>query len=363
MYEFIFHVEEGVPSHMGSIESYVPPSTISATPAVAVAARGSTLLIAHREGAAGSMISKLPLPDLQHREVMHVPVVVQQMRCNCDASRLAIIDAQVRLLCCKALAKWQPTAASLAQPRAVNPAAFPARAGVWSMRARVQNRLLVLALNERDDAAGTPYTQLHDVVQDVWDVCWADDDAAGLALMEKAKLTVMQGAAAEPPTATGAFLASFRDLEATLVDVDALMTAPQVCWPAVARRFGCPCAAPAACRRLTTPLPLQSPSAELVSVTAAQSLATTQERLAEGLDTAFEYVERMPHRRLWRLLSARALQDRNFEAAIKAKVLEDDYGAVQFIKQARLALHACLLAKQHGSQLCDAACAACRWSA
>lgn len=80
---------------------------------------------------------------------------------------------------------------------------------------------------------------------------------------------------------------------------------------------------------------MQEPHSELVSVKPAQSLAATQERLAEGLEEAFAYVDAVPHRRLWRLLATRALQERNFALAIKAKVLEDDFAAVQFIKQAR----------------------------
>lgn len=235
-HEFIFHVEEGVPSHMGSIESYVPPSTISATPAVAVAARCSTLLIAHRDGAAGSMLSKLQLPELQHREVMHVPVVVQRMSLNCDASRLAIIDAQVRPLRCTPDTGACARLCASPRPFSLLPSPLQAACALFNELRRahdirppqMQNRLLILGLKERDEAAGTPYKQLRDVVQDVWDARWAEDDAAGLAIMEKAKLCLLQGATTEPPAATSAFLASFRDLEAMLVDLDALMATPQV---------------------------------------------------------------------------------------------------------------------------------------
>ena len=67
----------------------------------------------------------------------------------------------------------------------------------------------------------------------------------------------------------------------------------------------------------------------------AQSLLETQEKLKGSLQDAFTFVEGMPHNRLWQLLAREALTQRNFQLAIKAFVLKDDYKSVQFVKQVR----------------------------
>jgi hypothetical protein len=97
-HERIFHADEGLPTHTGPIEDYVPPNNVCAMPIIAVTARGHLLLLAQREGSSSTVISKLVLPDLQHREVLKASVVVQKMQLNCDSTKLAIISNQVHLL-------------------------------------------------------------------------------------------------------------------------------------------------------------------------------------------------------------------------------------------------------------------------
>jgi hypothetical protein len=46
--------------------------------------------------------------------------------------------------------------------------------------------------------------------------------------MGKSKLIIMQGLEPEPSTATQLYLMAFQDLEAKLVDMDAIMKAPMV---------------------------------------------------------------------------------------------------------------------------------------
>jgi hypothetical protein len=71
----------------------------------------------------------------------------------------------------------------------------------------------------------------------------------------------------------------------------------------------------------------------LISVCTAASLTETKKRLEVSLEDAFSYVEGMPHKRLWELLSMRALKEHNFQLAKKALVLKDDYKSIQFVKQ------------------------------
>jgi hypothetical protein len=97
-HEHIFHIDEGLPTHTGAIEDYVPPSSVCAMPIIAVTAQGNLLLLAQREGTSSTVISKLSLPHLQQCEVLKVPVLVQKMQLNCDSTKLAIISSQVRLL-------------------------------------------------------------------------------------------------------------------------------------------------------------------------------------------------------------------------------------------------------------------------
>jgi hypothetical protein len=63
---------------------------------------------------------------------------------------------------------------------------------------------------------------------DVSDVAWAQDDSNMLAVMEKTKLTILQGTEAEEPIRTGNYLVGFSNLEIATVDLVALMSKPEV---------------------------------------------------------------------------------------------------------------------------------------
>lgn len=92
----------------------------------------------------------------------------------------------------------------------------------------MQNVLKVVALDEADEATGSTTTQLSIHRTDVWDVCWASDDPHAFAIMDKTKLTILHDLHAEDPIVTDHFLVSFGQLEADMVDLDALMQDPEV---------------------------------------------------------------------------------------------------------------------------------------
>jgi hypothetical protein len=78
---------------------------------------------------------------------------------------------------------------------------------------------------------------------------------------------------------------------------------------------------------------MQRPEGHHISAQKALSLAQTEEKLQVSLKDAFAFAETLPHPRLWRLLAHEALKQRNFQLAVRAFVLRDDYKSVQFVKQ------------------------------
>lgn len=99
-FEHIFHIEEGGPSHFGAIESYIIPDLISSMPINAVCACESFLLLAQRDGAKATAIRRFSLPEMQQVDLIKLPSLVQRMWLNCDATRLALVDTQVRPAAC-----------------------------------------------------------------------------------------------------------------------------------------------------------------------------------------------------------------------------------------------------------------------
>jgi hypothetical protein len=92
----------------------------------------------------------------------------------------------------------------------------------------LQNRFRMLALEEHDSTTNTPYTMLPLERSDVWDVRWATDDALVLAVMEKTKLYIVRDLDVEAPIVTSHYPVSFANLEATMVNLDAIMKKPEV---------------------------------------------------------------------------------------------------------------------------------------
>jgi hypothetical protein len=92
----------------------------------------------------------------------------------------------------------------------------------------MQNCFSLLALDQQDEVASTSYRRLSTTKHDVWDVRPAADDPRVFAIMDKTKLTIMRELDAEAPIVTRHYLISFGDLEAAMVDLDALMADPEV---------------------------------------------------------------------------------------------------------------------------------------
>lgn len=78
-----------------------------------------------------------------------------------------------------------------------------------------------------------------------------------------------------------------------------------------------------------------APEADLLALHETRSFTDTRDLLATDIQAAFDFVETSPHKRLWLLMAEAALVQLNFQLAIKAFVLKDDYKGVQYVKQVR----------------------------
>lgn len=140
--------------------------------------------------------------------------------------------------------------------------------------------------------------------KDVWDVCWSDNDSDMIVIMEKTKMIVFHDESPEEPVTSSAYLARFKDLEIRVVALDTLMQHPD------------------------------KVNKDFVVDFESKILREVREKIAsEGLQVAYDYADRNPHPRLWKLLALAALEDLELGIAEKAFVRFEDYYGIQLVKQ------------------------------
>ncbi|XP_048515413.1 WD repeat-containing protein 35 isoform X2 [Athalia rosae] len=140
--------------------------------------------------------------------------------------------------------------------------------------------------------------------KDVWAMCWAQDNPALLAIMEKTRMYVLRSIDPEEPILCSGYICSFQDLEIRCVLLDDLMQKSED-----TRR-------------------------DLILDLEVKSLRDTRELLAKvGLKEAKTFIQDNPHPRLWRLLAESALNNLDLETAENAMVRCTDYLGIQFIKR------------------------------
>lgn len=177
-----------------------------------------------------------------------------------------------------------------------------------STRASIMDASGILTMLELDVQKNTEAGEVEDVTKferkDVWAMCWADDNPALLAIMEKTRMYVIRGLDPEEPISCSGYICSFRDLEIRCVFLDDLMQRPD---------------------DLRT---------DLIVDLEVKSLRDTKELLSKvGLKEAHNFIQDNPHPRLWRLLAESALKERDLEMAENAMVRCTDYLGIQFIKR------------------------------
>lgn len=137
--------------------------------------------------------------------------------------------------------------------------------------------------------------------KEVWSVIWSSDNPKLCALMEKNRLYVLRDFQPEEPVLSAGYLCDFTDLEVKAVLLDDILKDPEE---------------------------IKSIS-EMIVEYEAKSLRDTRDFLTTvSLKDAVDFVEKNPHKRLWRLIAESALDKLNFSIAERAFVKNDDYYGV-----------------------------------
>lgn len=124
--------------------------------------------------------------------------------------------------------------------------------------------------------------------------------------MEKNRLFVLKNFEAEEPILSAGYLCDFTDLEVKAVLLDEILKDPEEI----------------------------KDISEMIVKYEQKSLRETREMLTTTtLKDAVGFVEKNPHKRLWRLISESSLDKLNFNAAERAFVKQEDYAGVQLIEK------------------------------
>lgn len=124
--------------------------------------------------------------------------------------------------------------------------------------------------------------------------------------MEKNRLYVLRDFQPEEPVLSSGYLCDFTDLEVKAVLLDDILKDPEE---------------------------IKSIS-EMIVEYEAKSLRDTRDFLTTvSLKDAVDFVEKNPHKRLWKLIAEAALDKLNFIIAERAFVKNEDYYGVQFVNK------------------------------
>ena len=142
--------------------------------------------------------------------------------------------------------------------------------------------------------------------KEVWSIIWSTDNPVLCALMEKNRLYVLRDFQPEEPVLSAGYLCDFTDLEVKAVLLDDILKDPEDI------------------KNIT----------EMIVEYEAKSLRDTRDFLTTvSLKDAVEFVEKNPHKRLWRLIAESSLDKLNFQIAERAFVKNEDYYGVQFVNR------------------------------
>jgi WD repeat-containing protein 35 len=281
------------------VASAQPPETFKMVmdavedPIACVCCSDKFLVLARKSGS----ITRFTLPHLNPENTYTVRCEPFRVALNSISSRLALIDAGGVLSLCdldvRLPDKGDEAAAAAHEGKDAE--------GGGSGRAKAS-------------AEGTPLgphfgRKLPLERRDVWDVLWAEDNDELLCVMEKNKMVVFRGEAAEEPVVSSGYLARFRDLEVRAVSMDDLLLHPD------------------------------QPNRACVVDFETKSLREVREKIAAGgLAAGYASAEKMPgggHPRLWKLLATAALEDMDLNMAERAFVRCGDYHGIKFVQQLR----------------------------
>jgi WD repeat-containing protein 35 len=160
----------------------------------------------------------------------------------------------------------------------------------------------MLSFFDLNDQEGTPDgTHLPTERKEVWSIVWSTDNPSLCALMEKNRLFVLRDFEPEEPVLSAGYLCDFTDLEVKSVLLDDILKDPEE---------------------------IKNIQDMFVDFE-AKSLRDTRDLLTTvSLKDAVDFVEKNPHRRLWKLVTEAALDKLNFTIGERAFVKNEDYYGV-----------------------------------
>ena len=256
-----------------------PPETFrmiaepSNEPISAMTVSDRFLIVARKNGS----ITRYVLPHISPERTFYTQSEPYKIALNCTSTKLSIID----------------------------------KTGLFSIL-DLEAKIILVPSEEKDgdtDARGRREQygrKLNVERRDVWDMKWAEDNEAMVAIMEKTKLIIFREEEAEEPVVSAGYLARFRDLEVRVALLDELTAHPD------------------------------PPNKDCVIDHESRLLREAREEIiSSGLMGGYSYIERNPHPRLWRLIAHKALEDLNVNMAERAFVHCKDYHGIQLVKQLR----------------------------
>lgn len=141
--------------------------------------------------------------------------------------------------------------------------------------------------------------------KEVWSIVWSTDNPSLCAIMEKNRLFILKNFEAEEPILSAGYLCDFTDLEVKAVLLDEILKDPEEI------------------KNIT----------EMIVSYEQKSLRDTREMLTTTtLKDAMEFVDKNPHKKLWRLIAENSLDKLNYSAAERAFVKNEDYGGLKLIE-------------------------------
>lgn len=165
----------------------------------------------------------------------------------------------------------------------------------------------IVSFFDMTDTTESPHgTHLPTERKEVWSIVWSTDNPNLCALMEKNRLFILKNFEAEEPILSAGYLCDFTDLEVKAVLLDEILKDPEE---------------------------IKNISDMIVSYE-QKSLRDTREMLTTTtLKDAMDFVDKNPHKRLWRLISEASLDKLNFPSAERAFVKNDDYSGIQLVER------------------------------
>jgi len=157
-----------------------------------------------------------------------------------------------------------------------------------------------------DTSDGPNGTHLPAERKEVWSLVWSTDDPNLCAVMEKNRLFILRNFEADEPILSAGYLCDFTDLEVKGVLLDEILKDPEEI----------------------------KDISDMFVTYEQKSLRDTRDFLTTvSLKEAVDFVEKNPHKRLWKLISETCLDKQNYSLAERAFVKNEDYAGLQLIER------------------------------